>query len=169
MPVKKISLDQAKANKLFYFVANVVVYRESDGRCLILKRSDREKVHPGKWAVPGGKLQWEDLNINKPTRMNDDVLDFEDTIQKLIERETFEEAGIKLKPPLIFINDVSFIRPDAVPVVLVKFAARYKSGKVKLEKEAFSDWKWVNAEEVKHYGCILGIDREVSAAIAAFS
>ncbi len=60
MLAKKISLDKAKQNKLFYFVANVVIYRESDKRCLILKRDKREKVHPGKYAVPGGKLEWED-------------------------------------------------------------------------------------------------------------
>ena len=43
MPAKKISIDEAKKEKLFYFVANVVVYRGSDGRCLILKRHEREK------------------------------------------------------------------------------------------------------------------------------
>ena len=56
MPANKISLQNAKKDKLFYFVANVVIYRENDGKCLILKRSEREKVHPGKYAVPGGKL-----------------------------------------------------------------------------------------------------------------
>ena len=54
MPAKEISVAQAKKDKLFYFVPNVVIYRESDGRCLILKRDEREKVHPGRYAVPGG-------------------------------------------------------------------------------------------------------------------
>ena len=57
MPADKISLENAKDDKLFYFVANVVVFRESDGRCLILKRSENEKVHPGKFATQGGKLE----------------------------------------------------------------------------------------------------------------
>ena len=69
MKAKKISVDNAKKNKLFYFVANVVIYREADGRCLILKRDEREKVQPGKYAVPGGKLEWADLDMNNPTRM----------------------------------------------------------------------------------------------------
>ena len=63
MRAKRISLKDAKQDKLFYFVANVVIYREKDGRCLILKRDEREKVHPGKYAVPGGKLEWEDLDL----------------------------------------------------------------------------------------------------------
>jgi len=57
MKAEKISLDNAKQNKLFYIVANVVIYRESDQRCLILKRSETEKVHPSKYCVPGGKLE----------------------------------------------------------------------------------------------------------------
>lgn len=68
MPATKISLDHAKKEKLFYFVANVVVYREADKRCLILKRHEREIVHHGRWAVPGGKLEWADFDIARPAR-----------------------------------------------------------------------------------------------------
>ena len=139
MPASKISLDNAKKNKLFYFVANVVVYREDDGRCLILKRDEREKVHPGRYAVPGGKLEWENLDLKNPTRINGDVLDWENTVEKLLVREVKEEAGIEIGDDLIYINDVVFVRPDEIPVVLVKFAAKYKSGDVKLEQGAFTD------------------------------
>ena len=95
-PATAISLENAKKDKLFYFVANVVVYRPSDGRCLILKRHEREKVHPGKWAVPGGKLEWKDLDVTKPTRMNGDVYDFENAVEDLLVRETREEAGVEI-------------------------------------------------------------------------
>ncbi len=57
-PATEISLKEAKQDKLFYFVANIIIYRDSDSRCLILKRHLREKVHPNKYAVPGGKLEW---------------------------------------------------------------------------------------------------------------
>src|SRR3989338_5271391 len=103
MPADKISLQNAKEDKLFYFVANVVVYREEDARCLILKRSAREKVHPGKYAVPGGKLEWAQLDITKPTRMNGDVIDFEDAVEDLLIREVKEEAGIEIDKGLKYI------------------------------------------------------------------
>src|SRR3989338_4246724 len=154
MPAEKISIDYAKQDKLFYFVANVVVFRESDQRCLILKRDPREKVHPGKYAVPGGKLEWNNLDLNRPTRMNGEVFDFEDAVEDLLKREVFEEAGIEIEENLTYINSVAFVRPDGIPVVLVKFAAKYKSGEVKLEKGAFTDSAWVNQEEVKRYDCI---------------
>lgn len=169
MKAEKISIENAKKNKLFYFVANVVVYRESDKRCLILKRDEREKVHPGKYAVPGGKLEWKDLDINNPTRMNENVFDFENAVEDLLKREALEEAGVEIQDYLEYINSVAFIRPDEIPVILVKFAAKYKRGEVKPEKGAFVDYAWVNEEEVKNYDCIKGVPEEVSKTIKIFS
>lgn len=168
MPAKKISIDNAKKDKLFYFVANVVVYRESDKRCLILKRSERETAHPGKYAVPGGKLEWQNLDIENPTRVNGDILDFEGAIENLLTREVKEEAGISVDNDFRYINSVAFVRPDEIPVVLVKFAAKYKDGEVVIEEGAFTDHAWVNAEEVKKYDCIKGVPEEIAATISLF-
>ncbi|OGF28092.1 hypothetical protein A2303_00730 [Candidatus Falkowbacteria bacterium RIFOXYB2_FULL_47_14] len=169
MPAEKISLDNAKPDKLFYFVANVVIYREEDGRCLILKRSASEKVHPGKYCVPGGKLEWANLDIANPTRMNGDVFDFENAIEDLLKREAMEEAGVRIGGRLIYINSVAFVRPDGIPVVLVKFAAKHESGEVKLEAGAFTDYAWVNALEAESYDCILGVREEVRKTIELFA
>lgn len=169
MKAEKISIDNAKADKLFYFVANVVVYRESDRKCLILKRDEREKAHPGKYAVPGGKLEWADLDMTKPTRMNGDIFDYENAVEKLLQRETLEEAGIEIEDDFKYINNVAFIRPDETPVVLMKFAAKYKSGDVKLEEGAFTDFAWVDAHEVEKYDCIQGVADEVKKTIELFS
>jgi len=169
MPAKKISIEKAKKHKLFYFVANVVIYRGSDKRCLILKRDDRERVHPGRYCVPGGKLEWGNLDITKPTRINKDVLDFENAVENLLKREVLEEAGIEIEGGLKYINSVAFIRPDEIPVVLVKFSAKYKSGEVKPERGAFTDFAWVNEEEIKKYECIDGVSEEVEKTIKLFS
>ncbi len=169
MSAQKISLDQAKKDKLFYVVANVVVYRPSDRRCLLLKRSDNEKVHPSKYAVCGGKLEWSDLDITHPTRVNGEVLDYQDALEKLLNREVFEEAGIKIKQELKYINNVAYIRPDGIPVVLLKFAAEYLSGEVVLEKGSFSDYIWVNTQELKDLDCISGIKEEVIQTIDIFA
>lgn len=169
MPASKISLANAKHEKLFYFIANVVVYREADKRCLILKRHEQEKVHPGRYGVVGGKLEWKDLPLGKPTRVNGDVLDFENAVEDLIQREVLEEAGIAIHPHLKYINSVAFIRPDETPAILVKFAAKYKSGDVTFERGAFTGHAWVNEIEVKGYPCIDGIPEEVQKTIDLFS
>ncbi len=168
MSAFEISLQHAKQNKLFYYVATVVVYRESDGRCLLLKRSDSEKVHPGKYCVPGGKLEWANLDLNSPTRLNGEVKDYEKIAEALLKREVWEEAGLEIESELIYINNIAFVRPDGIPVVSTKFAVKYKSGEVKLEEGAFSDFVWVNEEEVDDYDCILGIKEEVKQTIDKF-
>ena len=167
MPAGKISIDNAKKDKLFYFVANVIIYRP-DGRCLILKRNEKEKVHPGKWCVPGRKMEWADLDITKPTRMNGEVFDFENVIESLLKREAREEAGIEIGNELVYINSVAFVRPDGIPVVMMKFAAEYKSGVVKLEN-SFTDFAWVNEKEAKGYDCIVGIQEEIAKAISSLA
>lgn len=169
MPAQKISLTAAKTDKLFYFVANVVVYRPEDGRCLILKRSQAETAHPGRWAVPGGKMEWGDFDLKRPTRINGDILDFENSVEDLLKRETREEANVEIEDDFRYINSVTFIRPDGIPVVLVKFAARYKSGEVKPEAGAFTDAAWVNAQEVRDYECIDGVPAEIAQTIELFS
>lgn len=169
MTATQISISEAKPDKLFYFVANVVVYRAKDQRCLLLKRHEREKVHPGKYAVPGGKLEWTNLDIKKPTRINGDVLDYQDAVEDLLEREVKEEAGIEIEKKIYYLNSVAFIRPDGIPVILVKFAAHYKSGDVVLEEGGFTDYAWVNDHEVLEYSCIDGIQEEVTQTIQMFS
>lgn len=169
MPAQAISTDRAKQDKLFYFVANVVVYRESDGKCLILKRDQREKVHPGKWAVLGGKLEWGDFDLKKPSRMNGDVLDFENAVEGLLKREVLEEASIEIQDYLEYINSVFFVRPDGIPVILIKFAVKYKRGEVVPEKGAFTDFVWVDGNEIEQYQCIDGIADEVKKTITIFS
>lgn len=164
MPANNISLDKAKQNKLFYFVANVIIVK--DGKCLLLKRSDDEKVHPGKWCVPGGKLEWDDLDITHPTRMNGEVYDFEDALEDLLAREAKEESGITIETrSLHYINSVAFVRPDGVPVMMTKVCARYLSGDITIEQGAFTDYAWVTAGTVDAYDCIQGIPQEIKQAL----
>ena len=161
MPAKEISLDAAKKDKLFYFVANALVYREEDGRFLLLKRAETEKAHPGKWATPGGKMEWQDFDLEKPDRLNGEILDYLGSVENLIKRETREEAGIEIKDDFKFVNSNTFIRTDGIPVVLIKLAVSYKSGEVVLEEGAFDDFAWVNLEEAKKLDCVGGICEEI--------
>lgn len=165
MPADKISLAAAKQDKLFYVVATAVVYRRSDGRCLILKRSEREVAHPGKWSVCGGKLEWSDLSLEHPDRVNGEVLDYLHTIDQLIAREVKEESGVDIKPELKYLYNMAYIRPDGVPTATVKFAAEYDQGEVVIEADAFTDHAWVNAAEVDNYDCLLGIPEEVKMTV----
>lgn len=163
--MKKVSVDAAKSDKLFYVVANGVIYRAEDGRCLILKRDEREKVHPGKWAGIGGKLEHRDLDLDKPSRVDGEVNVFDDSIPDLLAREALEESGVTVELPPHFIGTKVIVRGDGIPVVLITFAALYKSGEVRPEAGGFTDFAWVNANEVEKYDCIQGVSDEVKSTI----
>ncbi len=163
----QISLSHAKKDKLFYFVVTGVIYHPRLKKCLILKRSSKEVAHPGLWGVIGGKLEWSDLKNNPVTRKNFDILDWEDLLEKLVKREAKEECGLDVEA-LRYLDNVVYLRPDNVPSVAIKFAVKYKKGKVKLAPE-FDEYAWVNAEEVKQFQCIQGIPKEVAKAIELYS
>lgn len=165
---EKISIENAKSDKLFYFVANVHIYRKSDGRFLLLKRSEQEKVFPGKWCTPGGKLEWGKLDLTQSDRTIDDVPSFLDPVEKLLHREVKEESGLEIEEKLTYLRSVMPIRPDGVPVILLIFIGTYKSGEVILEEGAFTDFAWVNADEVKTYDCIDSIRDEIAQATKLF-
>lgn len=168
MCAKSVSTKNAKQDKLFYVVTNATIFRRKDGRCLILKRDEREVVHPGKWANVGGKLEHKDLKMDSPTSIDGDVTVFEDALIKLLMREIYEESGVKVKSDAKFIGSKVFVRPDETPVVLLKFAVEYENGKVRPEAGAFTDYAWVNADEIKEYDCIQGVEDEIKATIAVF-
>ncbi|HEX5448002.1 MAG TPA: NUDIX domain-containing protein [Candidatus Saccharimonadales bacterium] len=168
MRAEKVSIENAKPDKLFYVVTGATVYRRSDGRCLIMKRSEREIVHPGKWANTGGKLEHRDLDMNSPTSTDGDVAVFDNALAKLLIREVKEESGVAVKPEPKFIGSRVFVRPDGIPVVLLKFGVEYASGEVKPEEGAFTDFAWVNTGEVDSYNCIDGVADEVRATIKLF-
>lgn len=161
----RISIERAKKNKLFYFVATTTIYRKSDGRCLILKRSKKEITQPGRWSVPGGKLEYDDLKNLTFTKKDNVAYQF-NLVEKLVRRETKEECGLTIDK-VTYLNDIVFVRPDNVPVVCVKFASMHKSGKVKIAPE-FDDYAWVNNKEIKNYDVISNVIDEVKQTIKLF-
>lgn len=76
--------------------------------------------------------------------------------------------NLKTEGKPFYINSVGYIRPDGVPVMMLKFVAKYKSGEIKIEDGSITDHVWVNKEEIKNYDCIDGIKEEVTYAISLF-
>ena len=97
--------------------------------------------------------------------MDGGVIEFDNAIPDLLRREALEESGVTITPNHRFINSKVIVRPDGVPVVLLKFAVKYAAGEVKPEAGGFNDFAWVNAQEVEDYDCIEGVAEEVKATI----
>ncbi|MBN2095575.1 MAG: NUDIX domain-containing protein [Candidatus Aenigmarchaeota archaeon] len=139
--------------KAHYISATAIVVR--DGKFLIAKRSPSEKAFPGKWTVPGGKLETSDyLNRSRDTSEH-----WYNIFEKLVEREVLEEVGLKIKN-LNYLTSMAYIRPDGIPTIIVSFFADYCTGEVRLCSD-LTKHAWVTLEEAKDYDLIEGIYEEL--------
>lgn len=131
------------------------LHYSSSWEVLILRRSLSEKAYPGRWTVPGGGLSSEDYSASKKT--TSDAWYF--VLDKSLRREIKEGTGIEVGE-LEYLLDLAFVRPDGVPVVILRFYAPYKSGRVKLDG-VHIDFVWVTAAEAEKYDLIEGIREEI--------
>jgi 8-oxo-dGTP diphosphatase len=119
-------------SKLHVIAVNGMIHK--DGKFLIVKRSENEIGYPGKWQIPGGKLE------------------SKETLQQSLEREILEEVNLKIKN-IRYLTDFEFTRPDSYHVVGIVFLCDWASGEVKIT-DAHTDYKWITVEEAKDYDLI---------------
>lgn len=136
--------------------ATAIIFKKD--KVLIAKRSLDEKAFPGLWTVPGGKIEFDDY---KDTPKNKDGLWY-NAIEKSLRREVEEETGLKIKN-IDYVCDMTFMRPDGFPGVILSFMADWATGGVKLCSELI-DYKWVTEIEAKKYKLITGIYEEIKLA-----
>lgn len=126
-----------------------------DKKYLLIKRSFQKKAFPGKWTVPGGGLEVDDY-INTPkTTSQHWYFAIENSLRREIKEEVNLEVG-KIK----YLLDITFIRPDGVPVVILSYYAPYKSGKVKLDEDNIN-FAWVTFREAKKCDLVEGLLEEI--------
>tara|TARA_Y100000310_G_scaffold159627_1_gene159260 strand:- start:22783 stop:23277 length:495 start_codon:yes stop_codon:yes gene_type:complete len=141
--------------KIHYVAATVIIVK--DNKFLILKRSEKEKAYPGKWTVPGGKLERDDYESKPFTKEGDK--NWYCVMEDLIKREVREETNLEVKD-IKYLIDLTFIRPDDIPVLILSYYCNYASEEIKINKEAV-DFKWVTLEEAKNFELIDGIYEEL--------
>ena len=138
-----------KNRELHRITSTAIIYK--DDKFLILKRSPDKKAFPNKWTVPGGGLEVDDY-INLP-KNKEGLWYF--AIEKSLQREVKEECNLEIGRAK-YLLDITFIKPTGVPVIILSFYAKYKSGEIKLDDDSV-DHAWVTYEEAKKYDLIDGI------------
>ncbi len=139
--------------ELHRIVSTCIVYK--NGKYLLLQRNFERKVFPGKWTVPGGGLSIDDY-INLPKTTSDH---WYFALENSLRREIKEEAGIEVGK-INYLCDMTFIRPDNIPVIILSFYALYKSGDVKLDEESIN-YAWATYVEAKKYDLVEGLINEI--------
>jgi 8-oxo-dGTP pyrophosphatase MutT (NUDIX family) len=144
--------------ELHRIVTTAIIYNE-DGKFLITKRSMHKKHFPGKWTVPGGGLTIDDY-INLPfTHQDKHANQWYYSLTNTLIREVKEETGLEIEKPE-YLLDLTFIKGESIPVLVLSYYAKYKSGVVVLDEDA-TEFAWISNDEVKNYDLIEGIDHEI--------
>ena len=144
-----------------HYVAVTGIIRKDD-KFLICKRSLNEKAFPGKWCVPGGKVERSDF-INDP---KDTSTHWLDVFEKVLRKEIKEETGLKIKN-IGYVSNLAFIRPNGYSTLIVSLYADYAGGEVTLSEDELSDHAWVTLEEAKNYNLIENIYEQIEK-VASF-
>ena len=105
--------------------------------------------------MPGGGLTVDDY-INTPKTTSDH---WYYALENSLRREIKEEAGIEVGK-INYLCDMTFIRPDNIPVIILSFYAPYQSGGIKLNHESVNH-AWATMDEIKNYDLIEGIENEI--------
>ncbi len=145
---------EAKDRELHRIATTATIYK--DGKYLIAKRAAHKKAFPNKWHVPGGGLEIDDYIHQKPTTS---AGQWYGALKNTLKREVREETSLEIEDPE-YLMDITFIRSDGIPVLVLSYFAQYKSGEVVLDVHN-SDYKWVTVEEAKGYDFIEGIWEQI--------
>lgn len=144
---------QIKDKELHRIALTAIIYK--DDKYLLMRRSLDKKAFPGKWTVPGGGLEVDDyINTKKTTN---EAWYF--AVVRALRREVREESNLEVGE-MKYLLDLTFIRPDGMPVLVLSYYCPYASGEVKLDEDNI-DHAWVTYEEAKEYDLIDGIIDEI--------
>lgn len=139
-------MDQGyKKNNKLHIVAVTAVVQNADGKFLVLKRSDREIAHPGKYTFPGGKVE------------------DNQSVEEALADEVTEETGMTMKPGKILLKDAAFIRPDGQTVKVFSYLCEVEDSSTVAISEDFTDHAWVDVEGLRQLPHV-GIEQELIQA-----
>ena len=130
-----------------------------DGKYLVTRRSLNKKRFPGKWTVPGGRLEVSDyIGLPKETEFY-----WYNVLERVLKREVFEEVGINIKN-IIYVTSLATIHQDGSPSLVISCMADYDSGEIQPQESETDQHEWVSLEEAKNHDLLDGIYDELVMA-----
>ena len=149
-------MEKYDKNKAHYVVVTGIIVKKKGGKnsYLITKRADWEKAFPGRWTVPGGKLEVLDYALRK----KDTEHHWYNVFEEILKREVKEEVNLDVGE-IGYVTSMVYIRDDKIPCIIVSLYCE-ASGEIKLDS-CLTEYAWVSLEEAKNYDLIEGIYQEL--------
>lgn len=140
-------------NLAHYVVVTGILVKE--GKYLIVKRAESEKAFPGKWTVPGGKIEVKDY-LDKP---KDTSHHWYAVLETALRREMLEETGLEIRD-IGYVTSMVYMRSDTIPCLIVSLYASPTSENITL-CNALTEYAWVSLEDAVHYDMVEGMYDEL--------
>lgn len=138
--------------KIHVVSATAIIIR---GKKILIAQRDSQPLFPNQWTVPGGKITTEDYVHSRPNKQGL----WSGAVEKAVKREVKEEVGLIIGP-LRYVCEMTFIRPDKMPGLILSYYAYYKKGRLSLGPDLV-DFNWVTPKEAEKYDLIDGIIDEI--------
>ncbi len=110
---KKLQEYEENGIMPYFVVVNAVIFKGD--KFLIARRSSHETYSPGKWCIPGGKLE----------TSGDKVFN---VIQATLAREVMEEVGVEVESNLTLVSNNTFVTHDGRHMISLVFACDWLGG-----------------------------------------
>jgi len=113
-----------------------------DNKLLLVRKSEDDPLHPGKWEVPGGRLE------------------FGETLDDHIRREVMEEVGLEIEPlcPFAMWTWIMSRNDDEIQVIAVGRRCRAITTKCSEQNRVADDFlseiKWIELDQIYKYELI---------------
>lgn len=143
-------------SKMFNILATAIILKKpfkvgEEPIYLITQRAEHEKTFPGKWTVPGGKMETDDYT-NSPRETKDY---WYNVIEKALRREVKEECNLDIKN-IWYLTSLARVHEEGHGSLVISFVADWDKEEVKLDED-MQNYAWVNYEEAKKYDLLDGI------------
>ena len=126
---------------------------------MLERRALTKKRFPGKWSVPGGRLETGDfLSLPKDTEHY-----WYNVLERTLKREVKEEVGVDIAN-VRYLTSLARVHEDGTPSLVISCLADYAGGEIRLQPEELDDARWVTLGEAGGYDLIDGIRDELVMA-----
>lgn len=125
-------MSNQPVDKSHHVIVNAVV--EKNGKILVSQRSFEEAHEPGKWTIPGGKVD----------RTEGDVWN---VLQQTCAREVKEETGVEISDNIELLANNTFIHSSGKHAIALIFLCHWKAGEASSLEDTIGA-KWISEEEL---------------------
>ncbi|MDQ0271516.1 NUDIX hydrolase [Cytobacillus purgationiresistens] len=120
------------------FIVNVEGAVHFGGKWLVIERSLLEDHAAGTLSLVGGKVDREGFAKH--------------ILETSVQREIFEEVGVKVKQQMDYVRSTSFVADDGAHVIDVVFLCQYEGGEAyQKSSDEVGAVHWLTTKEIIHH------------------